>query len=233
MGLTSWAGFTPGKKRHIFMTMGDLVLFQDEVNPVMSDLFEHGIDVTAIHNHFFFDEPKVYFMHISGEGSLEDISKGVRAAFDKVKAIRTENSAPQNSFWGKILSEKSSITPKGLEDIFGVKGDAKDGMFKVTIGRKTKMKCNCVAGKDMGVNTWAAFMGTDDNAIVDGDFAVLESELQPVLRSLRKSGINIVAIHSHMTGENPRTLFLHYWGKAKATELAMAVKTALDIQSKK
>ena len=103
-------------------------------------------------------------------------------------------------------------------------------MFKVTTGRKAKMSCGCDAGKDMGVNTWAAFAGNDDNAVVDGDFAVLESELKPVLRALRKSNIDIVAIQSHMTGENPRYLFLHYWGRGSAQELARGIKSALDTQ---
>ena len=105
-------------------------------------------------------------------------------------------------------------------------------MFKATFGRTAKMHSGEQVGKDMGVNTWAAFAGTDDKAVVDGDFAVLEDELQPVLKSLRAAGVNIVAIHSHMTHENPRILFLHYWGKGKAAELARAVKSALDAQSK-
>jgi hypothetical protein len=105
-------------------------------------------------------------------------------------------------------------------------------MFKAVFGRTVNMPCGCPAGKDMGVNTWAAFAGANDNALVDGDFVVLETELQPVLKSLRKSGINIVAIHHHMIGEQPRTIFLHYWGRGPAATLAEAVKHALDTQKK-
>jgi hypothetical protein len=105
-------------------------------------------------------------------------------------------------------------------------------MFKVVIGRKAKMECGCDAGKEMGVNTWAAFAGTDQEALVDGDFVVLESELQAVLKSLRHDGINIVAIHHHMIGETPRYLFLHYWGRGPASELAQAVKSALENTAK-
>ena len=90
-----------------------------------------------------------------------------------------------------------------------------------------KMPCGCEAGKEMGVNTWAAFAGTDENAVVDGDFVVLSEELQGALKSLRKSGINIVAIHSHMAGEEPRMIFFHYWGRGPAKDLANAVKAAL------
>ncbi|MDB6054574.1 MAG: hypothetical protein JWN25_2097 [Verrucomicrobiales bacterium] len=224
MGLTSWAGFVDGKKEEV-MTMGDLVLFQDEVNPVMSSLLESGIKVTALHNHFFFDDPKVYFMHIEGEGTLEAMAAGVKAALATSKEIRAANAQPAKSF-GKALPAQSSITPTGIEAILG-KGDVKDGMFKFVVGRKAKMPCGCDATKEMGVNTWAAFAGSDDNAVVDGDFAVLESELQGVLKSLRKSGVNIVAIHHHMSGEEPRILFLHYWGRGSATELANAVRAAL------
>ena len=111
----------------------------------------------------------------------------------------------------------------------GVKGQAKDGMFKVVIGRTAKMPCGCRVGEEMGVNTRAAFAGTDDNAVVDGDFSVTDDELQQVLKSLRAANINIVAIHNHMTHEEPRMMFLHYWGRGKAGELARAVKEALSV----
>jgi hypothetical protein len=232
MGLTSWVGFTAGKSKNL-MIMGDLVLFEDEVNSVMSILFDNGIDVTALHNHFFYDNPKAYFMHIAAEGNLEFLGKGVKAAFDKIQEIRTKNSQPQKTFGGEALPEKSSINSEQLSKIFGAAGEAKDGMFKVVFGRKVKMKCDFMAGKDMGVNTWAAFIGSNENAAVDGDFAVLEDELQGVLRSLRKSNINIVAIHHHMTGESPRILFQHYWGKGKADDLAQAITQARQLQEKK
>ena len=227
MGLTSWAAFTNGMKEPA-MVMCDLVLFQDEVNPVMSAAFDNGLTVTALHNHFFFDEPKVYFMHIGGEGSVEQLAKGVRAALEKVKEIRAAAAQPARTFGQPFAPAANSISGAKIEEILGNKGQAQDGMFKVVIGRKAKMPCGCEVGKEMGVNTWAAFAGTDDNALVDGDFAVLEDELQPVLKSLRRSGINIVAIHQHMTHEEPRIMFLHYWGRGKADDLAKAVKSALD-----
>ena len=228
MGLTSWASFMDGKKEEA-MVMGDLVLFQDEVNPVLSAALQNGLKVTALHNHFFFDEPKVFFMHIEGEGTTENMAKGVKAALGASKQIRSENPQPGKSF-GKPLPNQNSITSAALENILG-KGQSQSGMFKAVFGRKAKMPCGCEAGKDMGVNTWAAFAGTDDDAVVDGDFAVLEAELQDVLKSLRKSGVNIVAIHHHMSGEEPRILFLHYWGRGKATDLANAVKAARGTQN--
>ena len=229
MGLTSWAAFMPGMKDNA-MVMGDLVLMQDEINPVMSAALDNGLQVTALHNHFLFDEPKVYFMHIGGEGSLESLAIGVRKALDKVKEIRTANPQSATSFAFGTLPAQSSISPKPLETVFGTAGQTNHGMFKVVFGRTAKMPCGCEAGKEMGVNSWAAFAGADDDALVDGDFAMAEDELQAVLKILRAEGVNIVAIHNHMAGETPRYIFLHYWGRGQATSLARSLKKALDAQ---
>src|SRR5262245_28063623 len=148
MGLTSWAAFMPGMKAEA-MVMGDLVLMQDEVNPVMGAALDHDLQVTALHNHFFYDEPKVYFMHIGGEGSIEQLAKGVRAALDAVKQIRSRSPQLSRSFVGPALPVKSSITAQAIQDILGVKGEARDGMFKAVFGRTVKMPCGCEAGKDM------------------------------------------------------------------------------------
>ncbi len=230
MGLTSWTAFTPGDKPEVeAMVMGDLVLFEDEVNSVMSTLLESGIAVTALHNHFFFDKPHVFFMHVEGEGQTEKLAKAVRGALDAEKGIRQKSAQPKATSGATALAMPSKIDPAKLDAAFGTKGQAKDGMYKATFGRKTTASCGCSVGKAMGVNTWAAFAGSDDNAVVDGDFAVSEAELQPVLKSLRESGINIVAIHHHMTGEQPRVLFLHYWGRGSTANLAKSVKAALDL----
>ena len=225
MGLGTWASFRRGAQTEA-MVMGDTVLFQDEVNPVMSVALDNGLAVTALHNHFFFDQPKVYFMHISGEGSLTEVAGAVRKIYDKVKEIRAANPQPQETFGGSALPDKSSITAEPLNGIFGMNGDINNGMVKFTIGRSAKMHGSEI-NNTMGVNTWAAFAGSDDNTLVDGDFAVTEAELQPALKKLRAANINIVAIHSHMTNEEPRILFFHYWGRGKAAELARAVKSAL------
>ncbi len=229
MGLTSWAAFTEGGKSEV-MLAGDLVLFEDEVNPVMSAALEAGVSVTALHNHFFFEQPRVYFMHLGGEGTLEQMAKGVRAALAQQKEIRAAQAQPAKMFGAGFAPAKNAITGATVDAALGTKGQANNGMFKVVIGRTTKMPCGCDMTKEMGVNTWAAFAGTDDNAVVDGDFAVLEDELQPVLKSLRSGKINIVAIHSHMTHENPRILFLHYWGRGSVETLAGALKKTLEVQ---
>ncbi len=235
MGLTSWAAFKPGMKDDAAMVMGDIVLFQDEVNPAMSAALDNGLAVTALHNHFFYDDPKVYFMHIGGEGTTEQLATGVRKVMDKVKEIRAASAEPAKTFGKQPLAEKSALTAAPLAAILGAqsgKPAEKDGMVKFTIGRTTKMPCGCEVGKEMGVNTWAAFMGTDDHAIVDGDFVTFDAELQPVLKALRASNINIVAIHNPMEGESPKAIFLHYWGIGPASQLAQGVKAAMETQVK-
>jgi Domain of Unknown Function (DUF1259) len=227
MGLGTWAAFTKGAHTDAMM-MGDTVLFEDEVNPVMSVAFQNGLSITALHNHFFFDHPKVYFMHIEGAGTVDELAGGVRKVYDKIKEVRGASPQPKESFGAKALPEKSSITAQPLNDVIGTKGDENNGMVKFTIGRPATMH-GVKIDKDMGVNTWAAFAGTDDDAIVDGDFAVTEDELQGVLKALRAANINIVAIHSHMTHEQPRILFFHYWGRGPAKQLAEAVKSGLLI----
>jgi len=231
MGLGTWAAFQGTNEKA--MMMGDTVLFEDEVNAALSAALDNGLSVTALHNHFFFDQPKVYFMHIGGEGSAEKLAAAVRKVYDSVKAIRGRAPKPGNSFDQLTLEKgslpaKNSISAAPLNEIFGISGEARDGMVKFTIGKKSSMD-GMEIGNTMGVNTWAGFAGSDDNAVVDGDFAMTEDELQPVLKSLRKSGINIVAIHNHMTHETPRIMFLHYWGRGPAKELAKAVTNALSL----
>lgn len=229
MGLTSWVAFTSSGSS--VMAMGDLTLAEDEVNPVMSVALDNGLEVTALHNHFFFDRPRIMFMHVGGHGELEQVAGAVRKAIDQVRAVRQQNPTPASGFPGGQPPVKSSISPAAVENALGTKGQASNGMFKVTIGRIAKAH-GAEIGTQMGVNTWAAFAGSDENAFVDGDIAMHETEVQAVLKALRHSGINIVAIHNHMTGEEPRYVFLHYWGKGKAADLARAVKSALDTQSK-
>ncbi|SAK83071.1 protein of unknown function LppY and LpqO [Caballeronia fortuita] len=228
MGLTSWAAFMADQHGRSMM-MGDTVLFEDEVNPAMSAALDAGLEVTALHNHFFFDQPKVYFMHIGGHGDATTLAEGVKKVYDRIAQVRSAHADPESASPGPIASP-NSISAAPLEAVFGAKGQTKDGMFKVVVGKTTSMH-GINVGNEMGVNTWAAFAGNDDEAVVDGDFAMREGELQTVLKSMRASGLNIVAIHQHMTGETPRILFLHYWGKGKAVDLAKGVKAALDAQS--
>jgi Domain of Unknown Function (DUF1259) len=224
MGLTSWAAFKRAGAHT--MVMGDIVLLEDQVNPVMSVALDNGLEVTALHNHFFWETPRVMFMHIGGMGDEAQLAAAVGKIFAKIK----DTSGGKGEVpIATIDPAKTSLAPEKIEAVLGAKGDLKDGVYKVVIGRTAKMHATEI-GNTMGVNTWAAFAGSDDNAVVDGDFAMLEPELQGVLKALRGAGINIVAIHQHMAGESPRIMFLHYWGIGPTQALAKGLKAALDTQ---
>jgi hypothetical protein len=224
MGLTSWAAFE--RSGNVTIMMGDMVLTEDQVNPAMSAALENGLEVTALHNHFFWDSPKVMFMHIGGMGDETKLATGVGKLFANMKQTSGGKGEVPHA---EIDPANTSLDPKKIETALGAKGDLINGVYKVIIGRETKMHGHTV-GNTMGVSTWAAFAGSDDKAVVDGDFAMLESELQPVLKALRRAGINIVAIHQHMAGEVPRVLFLHFWGIGPTESLAKGIKAALDTQ---
>jgi len=222
LGLTAWAAFQ-SMADHV-MVMGDIVLTEDQVGAVMSAALDSGLEVTALHNHFFWDTPKVMFMHIGGMGDQTTLATAVGKVFQTMKETAGgKGQVPRAA----IDPAKSTLDPKKIDAVLGVTGEYKDGVYKAVIGRSAKMGDTDV-GAAMGVNTWAAFAGADDKAMVDGDFAMVESELQPVLKELRKAGILVVAIHQHMTGEEPRIMFLHYWGVGPTEALARGLKSALD-----
>jgi hypothetical protein len=222
MGLTSWAAFTRAAGHTV--VMGDLVLLEDQVNPVMSVALDNGLEVTALHNHFLWESPRILFMHIGGMGDEAGLAGAVGKVFTK---IRDTSGGHGETPTADIDPARTSLDPSRIEAILGVKGALKDGVYKVTIGRTTAMHDGTMGGT-MGVSTWAAFAGSNDQAVVDGDFAMLEGELQPVLKALRGAGIDVVAIHQHMTGESPRILFLHYWGIGATEALARGLRAALD-----
>jgi len=165
-GLGSWAAFkeSPGGA----IVMGDTVVFQDEVDAAMDAAFAGGLDVTALHNHFFYDDPKVYFMHIGGEGDPTALARGVKGMWDAIKAIRKANPIPAKRFAGEIPSA-GTIDASVVEGILGAKAKVNNGIVKVAFPREGTMHGVPIGGT-MGLSSWAAFSGSDDLASVDGDF---------------------------------------------------------------
>lgn len=226
-GLGSWAAFT--KAPHGAMVMGDTVVFQDEVTPAMDAAFAAGLEVSGLHNHFFFDEPKVFFMHIGGTGDPEKLAAGVKCVWDAIKKVRSEHPSPAVRFGGEV-PKAGSIDSKAIAGILGHDGQTQDGVVKVTIGRQGEMHGVKVAGS-MGLTTWAAFSGSDELAAIDGDFIMTAEEVQAVLKALRKADIHIVALHNHMVGEKPAFYFTHFWAKGPSEKLAKGLRSALDAQA--
>jgi hypothetical protein len=203
------------------MVMGDLVLLQKEINPVISALAEADINVTGLHNHFIGEEPRVMYMHVSGMGDAATLAQGLRFALDRTATPRpssTPASAPQSL----------RLNTKRMQEIIGQTGKEGGGVLKITLGRAGVKMHGIELTASMGLNTWVAFIGTDERAHVAGDVAMTAREVNNVIRELRKGGINIAAVHNHMLDEQPRIFFLHYWGTGPAEKLAQTVRAAFD-----
>lgn len=230
-GFGGWVALTKGEGGHDVM-MGDLVLTEDEVNPVMSAILDNGLDVTALHNHFFWEQPRVFYMHVHGMGTPADLAKRLKPAIDRIdqaaKGAQTSPAAPA------AATASPGVDGAALAKIIGHQGEQSGPVYKITIGRPDidLREHGAVINARMGLNTWAAFAGTDADAMVAGDVAMLEREVTPVLKALRANGINVVAIHHHMTDVKPVVIFLHYYGTGPAAKLAQAVRAVVDLLGK-
>jgi len=225
-GFGGWFALTKGDGGDDVM-MGDLVLLQEEVNPVMSALLEHGLEITALHNHFFWAQPVVFFMHIHGHGKAVDLANRIKPALDLIGQIVP---APATGNAPTSAPGKSSLDSARIAKIVGHEGEQNGAVYKITVGRTDfdVKEMGATINTRMGLNTWAAFVGTNEDAAVAGDVAMLENEVTPTLKALREHGLEVVAIHHHMTNSRPVVIFLHYWGRGPADKLATGFKAALD-----
>jgi hypothetical protein len=225
-GFGGWIAMTKGTGGMEVM-MGDLVLTQDQVSPVMSALLDNGLQVTALHNHFFWDEPHLFFMHVHGSGTAAELAKNVKPALDLI--TKAPGATPPAAAPAPSLKPAQLDTAK-LAGIVGHPGEQNGAVYKITVGRDDLqiVEMGAPINARMGLNTWAAFVGTNDNAAIAGDVAMLANEVQPVLKALRTNGLDVVAIHQHMLGTQPTIYFLHYWGTGPADKLAAGFKAALD-----
>jgi hypothetical protein len=225
-GFGGWVALTKAADGMDVM-MGDLVLTEDEVSPVMSAVLDQGLQVTALHNHFFWEQPRIFYMHVHGMGRAAELAAKLKPAIDLINQAmqRAPGSAPPAP-----ASQVASIDGSALAKIIGHEGEQNGPVYKITIGRPdlTVREHGAVINARMGLNTWAAFAGTPAEAMVAGDVAMLESELPQVLRVLRANAIDVVAIHHHMTDVTPTIVFLHYFGTGPAETLARAVRAAVD-----
>jgi hypothetical protein len=227
-GFGGWIAMTKGTGMDVLM--GDLVLTEEEVNPVMSAVLDAGFDVTAVHNHFFFETPRMFYMHVHGHGSPADMANKIKPALTLIgkNPPRNASNSPGRTIEGKLDTAQ-------LAKIVGYEGEQNGMVYKITIGRADipLKEMGATINARMGLNTWAAFYGNDSEAVVAGDVAMMENEVTPVLKALRANGLDVVAIHHHMTGTQPTVIFLHYWGKGEAQKLARGVKAAVDVLGKK
>jgi hypothetical protein len=235
LGFGGWVAFTAAnlpsgasaKESDMNVMMGDLVLTEDQVNPVMSAVLDNGLEATALHNHFFWETPRVFYMHVHGHGALADLAKKIKPAIDLMMKNVTPPVTP-------APLPRPEVDGAALSKIVGAAGEYSGAVYKITIGRSalTVKEMGATINARMGLNTWAAFTGTADNAVVAGDVAMLGKEVTPVLTAMRKAGISVVSLHHHMIGTQPEIYFLHYWGEGNAETLARGVKAAIDLLGK-
>ncbi len=233
-GFGGWVAMTKGDGGHEVL-MGDLVLTEDEVNPVMSALLDNGIDVTALHNHFFWEQPRLFYMHVHGMGTAADLATKLKPAIDLIgkksaAGSATAQSKPSTTPAAAAPAPAPQINTQQIAKLVGHEGEQTGPVYKITIGRDDLAikEMGAPINARMGLNTWAAFVGTDTQAAIAGDVAMLDTEVTPVLKALRSHGLDVVAIHHHMTNTQPTIFFLHYWGTGPADKLATGFKAALD-----
>jgi hypothetical protein len=223
LALGGWTAFKPMQGQVV--VMGDLVLLEGEIAPVMSRLVDGGIEVTAVHNHILRANPATFYMHIVGHG---DAVKMAKAIHDALAESRTPLTTPAVS----APAESLDLDTKSLEQALGAKGQTNGGVYQVTVPRREPVVENGMAISPpgpTGVATGINFQPTGNGkAAITGDFVLTGDEVNPVIKALRSNGIEVTAVHSHMLDEQPRLFFLHFWANDDALKLAKGLRAALD-----
>ncbi len=220
LALGSWMAFSsPGKDA---MLMGDLVLTEDEVSPVMLALQEKGLQVTALHNHVLHETPRVMYMHIEGHGDAAKLAGSMK---EVVALTKTPAPTPPPSTPPAVDLDTAAI-----DQALGAKGKANGGVYQVSVPRAEKVTdAGMPVPGSMGLATALNFQPTGGGkAAITGDFVLLGTEVNPVIKALRQNGIQVTAIHSHMLQEEPRLFFMHFWANDDAVKLAKGLRAALD-----
>src|SRR5262249_1954361 len=225
-GFGGWLAMTKGDGGMDVM-MGDLVLLEDEVNPVMTALLDNSLEVTALHNHFFFESPRIFYMHVHGHGKAAELAQMAKPAIDLIGHGSPQHQTTASG--GRSSISAGQIGVAKIAKLVAHQGEQTGPAYKITIGRDdiNLKEMGATINARMGLNTWAAFYGSDASAEIAGDVAMLASEVTPVLKALRANGLDVVAIHNHMTGGQPTVYFLHYWGTGPVEKLATGFKAAL------
>jgi Domain of Unknown Function (DUF1259) len=222
--LGGWVAFKPMHGSGA-MVMGDLVLLQTEVNPVMAKLIEGGLDITAVHNHLLRAEPATFYMHVGGHGDPIKMAEAIHAALQTSKTPLTPPAPP-------AAQPAIDLDTAQLDQIIGVKGAANGGVYQFNVPRRDPVSESGMALSPpgpMGVAVAINFQPTGNaKAAITGDFVLAGDEVNPVLRVLRQNGIEVTALHSHMLDEQPRMYFMHFWANDDAVKLAKALRAALD-----
>lgn len=226
-GFGGWVSIKKTVDGKTAMLMSDTVLLQEEVNPLISAAHANGLEISAIHNHFFYEEPRIFYMHLHGMGAPADLAKRFAAAINQSKL------APANqptAAAGSGPTGKENFNVPALDAIVKYTGTVNGPTYKYTVGRDdlTIMAMGAEMTPSIGLNSWASFAGNYDKAHIAGDIAMLQTEVNPVIKALRQNNLEVVAVHNHMLGDDPHIIFLHYYGQEPATTLAQGFRAALN-----
>nr|WP_207435906.1 DUF1259 domain-containing protein [Sabulibacter ruber] len=240
-GFGGWVSIKRTVDGKTAMLMSDTVLLQEEVNPLISAAQANGLEIGAIHNHFFYEEPRIFYMHLHGMGTPEELAQKFAATIRQSKispANQPSSPAPNPAAQSGNTSPGTAAAPTAsqnfnipaLDALVKYKGTVNGPTYKYTVGRDdlTVMAMGTEMTASIGLNSWASFAGKDEKAHIAGDIAMLEPEVNPVIATLRRNGLEVVALHHHMLGDDPRMVFLHYYGQGSATTLARGFRAALD-----
>ena len=222
LALGGWLGFEP--MRDGALVMGDLVLTETEVNPVMSKLLESGIEITGVHNHLMRASPATYYMHIHGHGDPVAMATAIRAALAESKTPFAASAAPA------AQTTQIELDTDKLDAAIGVKGKVNGGVYQFSVPRRAPITEDGMGiPPAMGTAIVINFQPTGgDKAAITGDFVLTAEEVNPMIRVLRQNGIEVTAIHSHMLNEQPRLFFIHFWANDDAVKLAKGLQAALE-----
>ena len=221
LALGSWVAFK--KVANDAIVMGDLVLLQSEVEAVMMKLQQEGVEQTAVHNHLLNETPRVMYMHVAGHG---DAAKLAAALKDALALTKTPSAAPKPA----VAQQNLGIDTAQIDSALGRKGKNNNGIYQFSIARaETISDMGSEIPPSMGTATSINFQPTrNGHAAITGDFVLLGSEVNPVIKALRDNGIQVTAVHSHMLTEDPRLFFMHFWANDDAAKLAKGLRAALD-----
>jgi biotin operon repressor len=223
LALGGWVAFKPMHGE--VMVMGDLVLLETEVNPVMAKLIENGIEITAVHNHLLRADPAPFYMHVSGHGDAVKMATAIRTAL-------AESKTPLEAPPAAAAAPAVDLDVKQLDEIVGAKGRQNGGVYQFSVPRREAISEDGMAVAPpgpMGVATGINFQPTGGGkAAITGDFVLAGNEVNPVIKTLRENGIQVTALHSHMLTEEPRLLFMHFWANDDAVKLARGLHAALE-----
>jgi len=231
-GFGGWVSFKKTANGKSAMVMSDTVLQQEEVNPLISAAHANGLEIAAIHNHFFYEEPRIFYMHIHGMGTVAELVKKYADTIRDSKLFPANQPAPATS---STVTRKENFDIPALDGIVKYTGTVNGPTYKYTIGRADLkvMAMGVEMTSSIGLNSWASFAGKQDDAHIAGDIAMLQSEVNLVIKTLRSHNLEIVAVHNHMLGDDPHMIFLHYYGRGNALTLAKGFRAALDVLGKK